>query len=333
MGNREERVLIGIDGGGTKTEFILFTETGHILERILLTGSNPNDIGLERCCAILTEGIDELLKKAPSVCSIFAGIAGCTTGDNGEKVTDFLRRKYPQIQIKADTDGENILSCNPGGVDGMALICGTGSVLFVREHGVRHRIGGWGYLFDGAGSAYDIGCDAIRAALALNDGMRDTAVPAYNDEKKEETEYGAILAELVQEKLQGNIWESLNDIYRKGRPYIASLASLVFQAYEKQDYFAEQILRKNAAHLSKLIFTAMQNYQCGNSVVACGGLIEHYKEILLPMIRESLRVPVEFIFPDVPPVYGACVESCREISIMPDEKFYHTFAKEYKCLC
>ena len=319
MRNNEEHILIGIDGGGTKTEFILFTEKGYILDRILLSGSNPNDIGLKTCCAILTEGIDNFLKKEPAVCSIFAGIAGCTTGDNGEKVTDFLRQRYPQIKIKADTDGENILSCNPGGVDGMALICGTGSVLFVREHGVRHRIGGWGYLFDGAGSAYDIGCDAVRTALALNDGMK-------------EIKGDTILAELVQEKLQGNIWESLNEIYRKGRPYIASLAPLVFQAYEKKDGIAEQILRKNAAHLAMLISTAMQNYQCGNNVVACGGLIEHYKEVLLPMIREVLKEPVTFIFPDVPPVYGACVESCRQIHIMPDEKFHDTFQEEYAAM-
>ena len=33
---------IGIDGGGTKTEFVLFTEQGHIVNRICLEGSNAN---------------------------------------------------------------------------------------------------------------------------------------------------------------------------------------------------------------------------------------------------------------------------------------------------
>lgn len=319
MENHEERILIGIDGGGTKTEFILFTDQGHILDRVILSGSNPNDIGLEKCCAVLSEGIDKLLKKEASVCSIFAGIAGCMTGDNGERVTDFLRKRYPAIKVKADTDGENILSCNPGSDDGMALICGTGSVLFVREHGVRHRIGGWGYLFDGAGSAYDIGSGAVRAALSLYDGM--TGI------KEAET---SILMELLKTELQGNIWESLHNIYRKGRPYIASLAPLVFQAYEKQDLIAEKILRKNAEHLAMLISTGMRTYQCGRNVIVCGGLIEHNKEVLLPMIREALEESVQFIFPDVPPVYGACVESCRGVNCMPEETFYHTFSKEYK---
>ena len=78
--------MIGIDGGGTKTEFILCTEKGIILDRVKLSRSNPNDIGLEKCCEVLTEGIDKLLEIAPSVCSIFAGIAGCLTGDNAERV-------------------------------------------------------------------------------------------------------------------------------------------------------------------------------------------------------------------------------------------------------
>ena len=43
-----EQLLIGIDGGGTKTEFVLFTEHGRILRRVKLSCSNPNDIGLEK---------------------------------------------------------------------------------------------------------------------------------------------------------------------------------------------------------------------------------------------------------------------------------------------
>ena len=314
MVNREaEKVLIGIDGGGTKTEFILFSETGKILHRLKTSRSNPNDIGLEQCCALLAEGIDRLFAVNGSVCGIFAGIAGCSTGDNGKKVEEFLKSRYPVPEIAVDTDGANILSCNLNAGKSMALICGTGSVLFVRENGQRHRIGGWGYLFDESGSAYDIGKDAIRAALAHRDGMG------------QET----LLTQMLNDALQSDVWESLNGIYQKGKAFIGSLAPLVFQAYASGDAVAEGILRKNAARLALLINTAMEKYDCGRHVVACGGLIENCREVFLPMIEAGLSGEVEFIFPEVPPVYGACVESCRIANIVPDQGFYERFSQAY----
>ena len=51
------RSLLGIDGGATKTEFVLFYEDGHVLNRITLEGCNPNVCGIEKSCAILKSGI------------------------------------------------------------------------------------------------------------------------------------------------------------------------------------------------------------------------------------------------------------------------------------
>lgn len=36
--------FIGVDGGATKTEFILFTDSGEIIKRIVLGGCNPNAV-------------------------------------------------------------------------------------------------------------------------------------------------------------------------------------------------------------------------------------------------------------------------------------------------
>lgn len=308
-----EKRLIGIDGGGTKTELVLFTQSGRVLRSLKLSRSNPNDIGIENSCAVLAEGIDLLLETTPSVCSIFAGIAGCATGNNGESVEIFLKNRYPAIEIGVDTDGVNVLSCNIDSADCMALICGTGSVLFARENGSKHRIGGWGYLFDEAGSAYDIGRDAITAALAQKDGLGP------------ETQ----LSDLLMKEMKSDIWNALDMTYQKGKAYIASLAPVVFQAYAMGDKVAESVLHKNAGRLAQLISTAMANYDCGNRVVACGGLIENFKDVLLPMIREELETDAELMIPKVPPVFGACVESCRRVNIMPDHHFKEMFQKTY----
>ena len=52
-------------------------------------------------------------------------------------------------------------------------------------------------------------------------------------------------------------------------------------------------------------------------------------EVLLPMIKESVPENVAFLFPQVPPVYGACVECCRMMDIAVNEKFYDTFHEDY----
>lgn len=311
--NVKEKKMIGIDGGGTKTEFVLVSEQGAVLQRIKRSRTNPNDIGIENCCAVLAEGIDMLLEVEPSVCSIFAGIAGCATGNNGDSVEAFLKNRYPAIEIGVDTDGVNVLSCNVDSADCMALICGTGSVLFARENGIKHRVGGWGYLFDEAGSAYDIGRDAITAVLAQKDGLGENT----------------LLTDLLEAEMQADIWQALNLIYQKGKAYIASLAPIVFRAYEMGDSVAEEILRKNARRLALLISAAMKNYNCGEQVVACGGLVENFRDVLLPMIREALTGNLEFVIPDVQPVFGACVESCRRVNTMPDRKFYKAFCESY----
>ena len=50
-----ENLYLGIDGGGTKTEFALVTADGHILKRIIEGGSNPNDIGISGTEKLISE--------------------------------------------------------------------------------------------------------------------------------------------------------------------------------------------------------------------------------------------------------------------------------------
>jgi transcriptional regulator with XRE-family HTH domain len=44
--NEHKKIMIAVDGGGTKTEFIMFSEDGVILEHLKLGGCNPNSVGI-----------------------------------------------------------------------------------------------------------------------------------------------------------------------------------------------------------------------------------------------------------------------------------------------
>src|SRR5262249_4469681 len=54
---------------------------------------------------------------------------------------------------------------------GIITISGTGSIAFGRNAAGRSmRAGGWGYIYGDEGSAFDIGRQALRAALRLEEG-------------------------------------------------------------------------------------------------------------------------------------------------------------------
>jgi glucosamine kinase len=55
--------------------------------------------------------------------------------------------------------------------DGIILISGTGMICIGRDrHGREHRCGGWGWMLDGAGSAFDLGHQGLQLTLQMADG-------------------------------------------------------------------------------------------------------------------------------------------------------------------
>ncbi len=295
--------FIAVDGGGTKTEFVRFDETGRVSARLVLGASNPNDIGLDNTVKLIAEGIEKLGADV-----VFAGISGCAAGGNKQKINDALAERFPNIDIRVDTDGLNAVALGGDGVD-IALISGTGSVIFVRANGELHRIGGWGYLFDLVGSGYDLGAWAIRAALAEHDGIGERT----------------LLTELLRRETGADIWQSLDGIYQKGKTYIASLAPLVFEAARAGDKTADKLIFMNASRLAVLLRRAQE--LCGTKKVALsGGLFENYGAELTEVLT-ALCPDTEFVFPALPPIYGAAREAMA--GDIPSE-FENNFGETYK---
>ncbi len=59
------RCFIAIDSGGTKTDAVLFEETGHILARSLTQGCNAMDIGIDSACESLLGVLQNLVARIP----------------------------------------------------------------------------------------------------------------------------------------------------------------------------------------------------------------------------------------------------------------------------
>lgn len=305
------QLLVAIDGGGTKTEFVLYTEHGEILERLVLGGSNPNTVGIANAQALLRSGLDQLFSINANISIIYAGIAGCGIKGNQKKIWSFLRNTYPGTQCVVDTDVSNVIYSAPVEERCIAVICGTGSVVYAKTPEDMHRIGGWGYLWESGCSGYDFGRDAIEAALAARDGIGPQT----------------LLRELVEARLGGDVWEHINDIYQLRQDGIAAYAATVFEAYRQRDAVAEQILQKNVDRLALRVNAAAARYDCGADVVIAGGLTAQ-RQVLEAFLQKRLKKGLRLIFNEQPQICGAAAGGCRALGALCPE-FKENFYKNY----
>ena len=307
---QKDDLFLGIDGGGTKTEFLLVSGDGYVQKRLIKGGCNPNDIGYLKMISLVSDGIGDILKEFQSVKSVFCGIAGISTGDYAKRLHDELKKRYPQINIQVKNDSFNLFALYEEA--DMAVISGTGSVVFVKDETSYKRLGGWGYLLDGAGSAYDIGRDALREALRQED-MKESP---------------SLMSRMLYKKLNTDtVWNHINTVYNEGKPYIAGLASVVFEAYRQEDERAKEIVDKNAKALAELLGAGVRLYGAAPIAIASGGLFEHYGDIMTEHIGKYSSVKLKMS--DLPPIYGACRSACMMEDCKLVDEFYENFKKTY----
>lgn len=304
--------FIAIDGGGTKTESVLFDQTGRILHRHITTGCNVLDLGVESAAALLLQVIAQLQAVSGGpVTAVFGGIAGNCHCHNA--LEEYLRpRVEARLQICDDT--YSVISSVLGHGDGCGLVSGTGSSLFVRakDHPCTH-IGGWGYLIDTGGSGYNIGCDAIYHALCAVDGRGSATV----------------LNALLEKDLGMPIEHAIQAIYAGGRPYIASFAHTVFEGRRMGDAVCRQIFEKAVGCLAALVRAAARYYEGEYPVVLGGGLFAAYPEYV-EALRAAVPPQAKLLTTSMPVVYGAAVEALRVGGQPLSEDFREAFFRDYE---
>ena len=270
----EPLYYLGIDGGATKTDFVLTDREGKVVRRYLGTSTNPADLGVETACERLREGIRRVCcDVSPRRVSVFAGISGGLTGDAKERIRTCLE-DMGFARADNGSDAQSIVAAGLGKRDGVSVIVGTGSVAFVQKGGELHRIGGFGYLFDEGGNGYAIGRDAIAETL-------------WREQLGEPI---GVLGELVLKQAgTATALASLGHFYEGGKREVASYAPCVIEAYEQGDGTAASILERNMACVARLIRLGRAHLASEDApVVLVGGLMKR-ADVLLPMIKEHLE--------------------------------------------
>ena len=163
---------------------------------------------------------------------------------------------------------------------GILAISGTGMIVLGRdENGHEHRCGGWGWLLDGAGSAFDLGHQGLQMTLRMADGrMADHPLRLQIWNQMGCDSHAAVKARVVQHDF--------------GTANFAALAPLVVEAAAQGCSGAEEIVQRSAAALSNCISTVAQQLSMLSPVVVChGGAVTHlpgFRTAVQQAIRQSI---------------------------------------------
>jgi len=286
---------LGIDGGGTKTALALEDCTGTVIRQITTAPCNPFDVGLDEAKRVLKDSIAQICQGIPfSSIVLFAGIAGSSSGNYHEPLLSFLRDiRFASFGL--GSDNENIITAGLEGRDGITLILGTGICSFAVKDGQRHRIGGWGYLFDEGGSGFNIAHDALSWYFSVCDGSLEPTS----------------LAEAIRKKAGCEPGQLLSLLYEEGKSAIASYSGLVFQEAQKGDPVSCSILRSNMAEAARIVHAARKYFAETEDVpvILAGGLTE--QPLLLPYLEEALgdTTGLDLQILSVQPVKGALLKA------------------------
>ncbi len=246
---RSDDLVLGIDGGATKTVAWLARRSGEdepaVVGRGIAGPANPQAIGfdaaLENMDRAIAAAFDDSRVKPGPVAAAVLGLAGSDRDENRRVLNRWAEKRRLAHRFRVVHDALPVLAAGSPEGWGIALIAGTGSLCFGQTRdGRTARAGGWGYLFGDEGSAYAIALAGLRAAAQSADGR---APPTRLVD--------AFLTRLSVERPQ----ELITAIYpmASDRAQIASLADIVTQSADEGDAAAQQILQTAAAELAAMV--------------------------------------------------------------------------------
>src|SRR5262245_45254489 len=170
-----ESIVVGIDGGGTKTRALLADERGDAIAEAVGAGSAVRPHEVERSAGIIAGVVRDVLEHGevrdarPRVLCV--GVAGVGRETERQALWESLVAQQLADEVVVQTDFAVALEDAFGDGPGILLIAGTGSSAFGRgPTGATARCGGWGPNIGDEGSGAWIGRRALSVVAAASDG-------------------------------------------------------------------------------------------------------------------------------------------------------------------
>lgn len=275
-------LVLGADGGGTKTHAVVADEHGRVLGEGVSGPSNPLRVGVGQATAAVREAFDRAVSMAgvrrTDVVAAEVGLAGVRRADLRERVSDALESALGIHAVEVVTDAEIALYGATGGAPGLVIIAGTGSICCGKNaRGRRACAGGWGPLAGDEGGGIWLARRALQAVARATDGRGpDTA-----------------LAELSLEYFHVETPGDLSlAIYAPSmtNERIAGFGRYVIEAAEEGDEVASGIVEEAGRELGEAAAAVIRNLSMEHEefkVAFVGGVFKAGEFVMNPL-REAL---------------------------------------------
>jgi N-acetylglucosamine kinase-like BadF-type ATPase len=305
------KTFLGIDGGGTKTAFLLIDESGHVLASHTEGPAYYFEIGWEEMRAMLALGIQATLESvslSPSNLD-FAFLGLPAYGEDSTLVPALDAVASPQLQAGRYRCGNDALCGWAGALacqDGINIIAGTGSMAYGEFDGRAARAGGWGELFSDEGSAYWIAREGLRLFSRMSDGRAQRGV-LYDIVRR----HFALTADL-------DLCAAIYGESRIQRSNLAALSTLVAEAALAGDAQATALFDQAAEELVQMIHAVHDQLQVpdGTTVTVSysGGMFQQRDLLLTPLqskLANARDRKYRVVAPRLAPVAGAALYAAK----------------------
>ena len=235
-------LFLGVDGGGTKTEFLCIDEDGRELAATTTGTTYHAEIGEAEAVRRLEEGLAAICARIGQPTSaITHAFFGLPAYGEDRDVDPRMHAACGALLGHDRYTCGNDMVCGWAGSlgcdDGINIVAGTGSIGYGERAGVSARAGGWGEVFGDEGSAYWIAIQGLAAFSRMSDG-RAAKGPLHER-----------IATALSLQHDLDLCERVLGTKAMSRGEIAALAPLVSQAAAVGDATAVTILKAAAGEL------------------------------------------------------------------------------------
>lgn len=292
---------MGIDGGGTKTRYVIADHKLTILVDLESETIHIHQIGPDELRHRLTSNIELACEKInilpEDLNFVFIGAPGYGESQSDKEMIDeVIRSVMKQTPYQVDNDG--ILgwaagcACKPG----INIVAGTGSIANGRnQDGLSLRCGGWGPNIGDDGSAHWIGLRIINEYTKQKDGRHNKTCLVDIIEDAYDITYLYEIVDIVFNQL------------KLSRPELAKFSTLGAKAAKQGCYMSQQIFNQAAHELALHIKTLAKQLNLTESfpVSYSGGVFKSGDTILVPLANELQNLDCTIQAPLLEPCMGA----------------------------
>jgi len=297
--------VIGIDGGGTKTEAALANLTGKFLNLMKTGSSSSTNIGIKKTAENLAEVINKI-KQNKKVDLIFLGLPGVEKiyKNKKEEIKREILKRLKDFDGKIIIDSDQIVAFRSGTdeKDGVVFISGTGCVCHGWRGNKEVKASGWGWLAD-EGSGFWVGQKGLQTVFKELDGRKPKTL---------------ITKLLFDEWGLKNQDDLLNKIYLNySVRQISLISKIVDKAADKGDKIAKSIMEEAVKELVMSATTVINKLNFQKQIfpmVLVGGMFDS-KITSQVFIKEVKKIAekAKFLKPKEDPVIGAVKLAIEQI--------------------